>query len=321
MKKMLKTLMTLTLTLGVAGAALAQDAWPSRPLKLVVPTAAGGANDVVARILAEALQAELRQPVVVENRVGASGTIGAAFVAKAPADGYTLLFGTGSTHVIAPAMMKGVPYDPIKDFTPIGIVGPAPFVVFVRASLPAKTLPEFVALAKAKPGQMSIGTTGPAAVYELAALTLEAQGGVQLNHVPYKGFAPMLLDVMGDRLDIGVGPIDGSIKTDKIRILAVMGQKRSRFLPDVPASAEQGYPNFTVPAWAAVWATGGVPTPVAERLVGAMRAAMSRKDVQERIAISGIVPEVKDDKALRQLMTEELDNVRSMMRRARIELQ
>jgi len=315
-----RSLMALALA-GAATAALAQEAWPARPIKLVVPTAAGGANDVVARILADGLGSELKQPVVVENRIGASGTIGANYVAKAPADGYTLLFGTGSTHVIAPAMTKGVPYDPVKDFTPLAIVGPAPFVVFVRASLPAKTLPELVALAKAKPGVMSFGTSGPATVYELAALTLEAQGGVQLNHVPYKGFAPMVLDVAGDRLDIGVGPIDGSIRNDRLRVLAVMGTKRSPSLPDVPASAEQGMPLYTVPAWAGIWTTAGVPAPVADRITSALRTVMARKDVQDKILTAGILPDFKDGAGLRKLMSDELDNVRTMMKNAKVEPQ
>lgn len=296
----------------------AQEAWPSKPLKLVVPTAAGGANDVVARILAEGLATELKQPVIVENRLGASGIIGANYVAKAAADGYTLFFGTGSTHVIAPAMMQGVPYDPIKDFTPIGIVGPAPFVIFVRASLPVRTMSELLALAKLRPGQLSFGTTGPAAVYELAALTLEAQGGVQLNHIPYKGFAPMVLDVAGDRLDIGVGPIDGSIRNDRLRMLALMGAQRSPALPDVPTVAEEGYPSYTVPAWAGLWTTAGRPQPVTNRLVTAMRNVMSSKDVQDKISHAGIVPEVKDGAALRKLMSDELENVRAMMRRAKV---
>lgn len=303
----------------LAVSANAQDDWPSKPLKIVIPTAVGGPNDIVARILAEALRAEIKQPVLIDNRLGASGTIGANFVAKSPPDGYTLFWGSGSTHVIAPAMMKGVPYDPVKDFVPICFVGPAPFVLYVRASLPVKNMSDLVALAKSKPGQLSFGTNGPATVHELAALTLEAQAGVQFNHVPYKGSAPMVLDLAGDRLDMGVGAIDGSSRNERVRSLALMGTRRSEFLPDVPTVAEQGFPDYMVPAWAGVWAPAATPAAVCDRLTAAMRTVLSRKEIQDKVNQSGISVEFKDPAGLRKLMSDGLHSVLTIMRNAKIE--
>jgi len=319
--KILCSWMLATMVACIAVSAAAQEAFPNKPLRMIVPTAAGASNDVTARVIAEGLARELKQPVVVENRIGASGTIGADFVAKAPKDGYTLLLGTGSTHVVAPAMLKGVPYDPIQDFVPLSFVGAAPFVLFVRTSLPVKNLQELVALAKSKPGELSFGTTGPAAVYELGALTLEAQAGIKFNHVPYKGFAPMVLDVMGDRVDVGVGPIDNSIKSDRVRVIAVVGKERVDSLPGVPSAAEQGFPDFTIPAWAGIWTTAGTPQAVVDRLVVALRTVQASKEVKERIAKTGINPEGKDGNALRLLMAQELASILNMMTNAKIERQ
>ncbi len=302
-------------------AAQAQEAFPNRPIRIIVPTAAGGSNDVTARVLAAALQADLKQPIVVENKLGASGTIGAAFVAKAPADGYTLLLGTGSTQVIAPAMMKGVGYDPVKDFTPIGFIGRAPFVFFGGPAKKGKTLAEVLADARARPGQVSFGTTGTATVYEVAALLLESQGNVKFNHVPYKGFVPMQVDVSSGVVDYGVGPIDGFVKSDKAHVIATLGAKRAPEFPQVPAAGESGMAGFDAPAWAAIWAPGGVPRPIAAQLATALRNALARKEVQDAIQATGIYVEPGDDAMLRHLVTEQYTGIQSIMRKAGLEPQ
>jgi tripartite-type tricarboxylate transporter receptor subunit TctC len=323
-KKMFKysrIFQTIMVSACVLGPALASDAYPSRLIKIVVATAAGGSSDVTARILANAIQGELKQQVIVENKVGASGTIGAAYVAKAAPDGYTLFFGTGSTHVVAPAMMKGIPYDPVKDFTPITLVGRAPFVLFAGPSLQARTLAEVVAAARARPGALNFGTTGPAAVYELAALTLESIANVQFNHVPYKGFGPMGLDVAGGRIDVSVGPVDGFLKSDKIHVIAALGSKRIAALPNAPTAAEGGYPGFNVPAWAAIWAPAETPRPIVVQLMTALRNAMARKDIQNKIAATGIDVEGTDDVTLRRTVSEEFETVKAMMRKAKVEPQ
>jgi tripartite-type tricarboxylate transporter receptor subunit TctC len=321
MRRPFRTLFAM-LAMTLAVPALAQpEPYPSRPIRLVVSTAVGGSSDVTARILADAIRADLGQPVVVENRVGASGTIGAASVAKAAPDGYTLFFGTGSTHVVAPAMMKGTPYDPVKDFVPITLVGRAPFILIANAALPVKSIADVIALAKARPGGLSFGTTGPATIYEVAALTLASLGGVKFNHVPYKGFAPMTVDLAAGSIDLGVGPVDGSTQTDRIRTIAVLGARRVSGRPDTPSATEQGFPGFDVPVWAAVYAPAGTPRPIAAKLTEVMRAALARPEVRAKIAATGIEAEGTDDAALLQTMSRDLDTVRQLMKQAGVEPQ
>ncbi|WP_423459455.1 Bug family tripartite tricarboxylate transporter substrate binding protein [Ottowia sp. VDI28] len=267
-------------------------------------------------MLATALQADLKQPVVVENKVGASGTIGAGFVAKAPADGYTLFFGTGSTHVIAPAMMKTVGYDPVKDFAPIGFIGRAPFVFFGGPGKKGKTLADVLEDARARPGQVSFGTTGTATVYEVAALLLESAGNVKFNHVPYKGFVPMQVDVSGGVVDYGIGPIDGFVKSEKAYVIATLGAKRAHEFPQVPAAGETGLAAFDAPAWAAIWAPAGTPPAVAARLSGALRTVLARKEVKDAIQATGIYVEPGDETMLKNLVTDQYANIQSIMRKA-----
>lgn len=287
-------------------AAWSADRFPAAPVKIVVSTPPGGASDTSARVLAEGLQALWKQPVVVENKTGASGTIGAAFVARAPADGYTLFFGTGSTHVVAPLMLVDTPYDPERDFTPLAIVGYAPFVLFARADLPANNLKELLAYAQTQKADLNFGTSGPATIYEIAALLLEREGKVRLNHIPYKGLAPMAMDVAAGRVDLGVGPIDGYLKNDKLKVLAVLGNERATTLPDVPTSAEAGYPGFAVPVWAAIWGPPGLPAPVAAKLTQGLLETLAQPSVQSRIGATGVFVQAADGQALRKLVSRDL---------------
>ncbi|CAN5339027.1 tripartite tricarboxylate transporter substrate binding protein [soil metagenome] len=298
---------------GLQSRAIAEALFPNRPLKLVVVTAPGGSSDVTARIVSKALEAELGQAVVVENRTGASGTIAASYVAKATADGYTLLFGTGSTHVIAPVMMAGVPYDPIKDFVPLTYVGLAPFVLFAGPSMKANTLDELFAEARKRPGQVTFGTTGPGTAYELAALRLEAVGNIKLNHVPYKCLTPSGIDVAGERIDIGVGPLDGFMTSDRIRILCSLGSRRLPTRPDVPTAADLGYPGFDTPSWAGVWAPAGTPPAIAARLSQGLQKVLARKDVQTDVGKTGIDVVGSDGNALDQLVRRQIAEARQVV--------
>lgn len=305
----------------LCGSVSAQEAYPNKPIKIIVPLAPGGSTDVAARVIAEALQRELGQPVIVENKAGASGTIGAGFVAKAPADGYTILIGTGSTHVVAPATLKNTPYDPLADFTPIGLVGRAPFLFFAGPSMLANSLADILALARAQPGVVSFGTTGPAATYELAALTLEALGNVKFNHVPYKGFAPLVIDLAGGVLDVAVGPVDSTTLNSRIRSIATLGAKRITSRPNTPSAAEAGYPAFNVPVWAAIYGPPGLPRPIAAKLIGALRVALAQPQVQARIGGVGINVDWGDDAALQKVMADDLATVRQLMKSANVEPQ
>jgi tripartite-type tricarboxylate transporter receptor subunit TctC len=309
MKNIVAVVAALSLSLCMFSSAYASDSFPSRAIKLVVPTAVGGANDSTARIIADELGKEIGQPVVVENKVGASGAIGARYVADASADGYTLFFGTGSTHVVVPLVKSDVSYDPIKDFTSLVFVGRAPFVLYVSSKLPVHSLSELIAYAKAAPEPLSFGTSGPATIYEIAALLLEQQAGIKLNHIPYKGLAPMALDVSAGRVDIGVGPIDGYLNSDNLRILAVLGDRRVASLPEIPSAKESGLPDFDVPAWAAIWGPAGLPSGIAERITQALHTVLSRKEIQEKIARTGIIVDTQDTAYLDRLMRESLDMV------------
>ncbi|MGE4242200.1 Bug family tripartite tricarboxylate transporter substrate binding protein [Ramlibacter sp.] len=299
----------------------AQDAFPSRTIRIVVGTAAGGSSDVTARVLATQLQADLKQPVIVENRAGASGAIAAAFVAKAPPDGYTILFGTGSTNVIAPAMTKDIAYDPIKDFSPLVFVGRAPFVLITGRESKLRTLADVVAAARARPGQVTFGTTGPATVYEIAALTLESLANVKFNHIPYKGFVPLQVDVASGLVDVAVGPIDGFVKSDKVHVVASLGSKRAAELPNTPSAGEAGMAGFDVPVWAALWAPANTPRPVVQALHASLRKALARKDVQDSIQATGIYVEPGDEAMLRKTVEDQFEGVKALMRKNGIQPQ
>jgi tripartite-type tricarboxylate transporter receptor subunit TctC len=301
-----KSVVLGTALLCATAGAFAAPAFPAAPVKLVVPTPPGGASDTSARVIAEGLSSVWKQPVVVENKTGASGTIGAAFVARAPADGYTLFFGTGSTHVVAPLMLPEAPYDPERDFTPLAIVGYAPFVLFARSDLPANTLQELVTYAQAQRSDLNFGTSGPATIYEVAALLLEREGKLKLNHIPYKGLTPMAMDVAAGRVDLGVGPIDGYLKNDKLKVLAVLGNERVPSLPDVPSSAEAGYPGFTVPVWAAIWGPPGLPAPVAAALERGLMQVLEQPQVQSKIATTGVFVQAGNGQVLRTLVRRDL---------------
>ncbi|MGE8613022.1 MAG: Bug family tripartite tricarboxylate transporter substrate binding protein [Achromobacter veterisilvae] len=301
-----KSLMLGAMLLCATAGASAAQTFPAAPVRIVVSTPPGGASDTSARVIAEGLSSLWKQPVVVENKTGASGTIGAAAVARAPADGYTVFFGTGSTHVVAPLMLPDTPYDPERDFTPLAIVGYAPFVLFARSDLPANTLQELVAYAKAQKSDLNFGTSGPATIYEVAALLLEREGKLKLNHIPYKGLAPMAMDVAAGRVDLGVGPIDGYLKNDKLKVLAVLGNERVASLPNVPSSAEAGYPGFAVPVWAAIWGPPGLPAPVAAALEHGLLQVLGESQVQGKIAATGVFVQAADGRALRGLVRRDL---------------
>ncbi|SAI27968.1 putattive exported protein [Bordetella ansorpii] len=284
----------------------AETKFPSAPVRIVVSTPAGGASDTTARILAEGLAAKWGQAVIVENKPGASGTIGAATVARAAADGYTLFFGTGSTHVVAPLMLPQTPYDPQKDFTPLAIVGDAPFALFVRKDLPVSSLQDLVAYARKRPSETTFGTTGPATIYEVAARLLEREAQVSFNHVPYKGLVPMAMDVEAGRVDVGVGPIDGYLKSDRLKVLAILGSRRVEAMPDVPTSAQSGFPNTVVPVWAAVWGPSGIAADRAAILSRSLIEVLSQPRLQEKIGATGVVVQPADGESLRALMARDI---------------
>lgn len=295
----------------------AQELFPNKPVRLIVPTTAGGGSDVAARALAEGLRLELGQPVIIENRVGASGAIAMELVAKSPPDGYTLIWGASSTFIAGPVLSKNLPYDPQKDFPPIALASRVPFIFVTSTAFPAKSLSDVLAAAKQRPGAVSFGTTGPATSYEISALVLEALAGVKFNHVPFSGMAPLINSMSGGHVDVAVAVADASVvQQPKIRVLAALGKKRISTLPDVPSAAELGFPDFDTPGWTAVFAPANLPPTIRTRLENAVLKALSTKEVQTRMDGAGFFVDAADGAQLRRRVTAEIDSAREAIRKA-----
>jgi len=267
--------------------AAAQD-YPARPVKLVVAYPPGGAVDQVARLLAEKLSASLGQPVVVDNRAGAGGLVGSDAVAKSAGDGYTLLLGTVSSHAIAPAVYKKMPYDPVADFAPVSLVALTPYIITVNPGVPARTLPELIALAKAKPDGLNFGSSGTGTTPHLAGELFNTMAGTKIAHIPYKGSAPMLTDLLGGQVQVAFdNTVIPSIKAGKLRGLAVTGPTRLAAVPDIPTAAEAGLRGYEAVGWMGLYAPKGTPAPIVTRLASDTAKAMAAPDVREKLNAMG----------------------------------
>lgn len=276
----------------LCGGALAQP-YPSRPIKLVVAYPPGGSADVLARSLGTQLARDLGQPVTVENRPGAGTAIGTREVAVAPGDGYTLLMGTVTSHAMNPALNPKIGYDPIKDFIAIAPVATIPFALVVKPALPARTLPELLALARDKPGTLSYASAGIGTSNHLAGELLQSMTGVKLNHVPYKGSAPALNDLLGGHVDMMFDlslTATRHVQSQGVRGLAITSRKRSAQMADVPTFAELGMPAYDVSAWFGIFTPAGVPAPVVERLGSAVRKAIDSPEMRAQLATAGAEP-------------------------------
>lgn len=270
--------------------ALAQE-YPARPVKLVVAYPPGGAVDQVARLLAEKLSASLGQPVVVDNRAGAGGLVGSDAVAKGANDGYTLLLGTVSSHAIAPAVYRKMPYDPVTDFAPVSLVALTPYIITVNPAVAARTLPELIALAKAKPDALNFGSSGTGTTPHLAGELFNTMAGTRIAHIPYKGSAPMLTDLLGGQVQVAFdNTVIPSIKGGKLRGLAVTGPARLSAVPDIPTAAEAGLPGYEAVGWMGLYAPKGTPAPIVNRLAAETAKAMAAPDVQEKLSAMGFQP-------------------------------
>jgi tripartite-type tricarboxylate transporter receptor subunit TctC len=277
-----------TLTLAT-GPVLAADAYPSKPIKLVIPFPPGGPTDVMGRIVAKLLGDKLKQTVVVENRPGAGGQIGAGAVARANADGYTLLF-DASSFAVNPSLYPKLPYDANKAFRPIGVIALFPNVVLVNAQFPAKNLAELLTIARAKKDAVSFASSGNGSAQHLAGALFESAAKVEMVHVPYKGGGPALNDVIGGQVPLFFGNLASTlqhVQAGKLRPLAVTAGKRATMLPDVPTLAEAGVPGAEVYEWNALFAPAGTPEPVLDKLSMALQKAMESPEVKARILSLG----------------------------------
>jgi tripartite-type tricarboxylate transporter receptor subunit TctC len=291
MSTTVKTLALIAL-LAAAAPVTAQD-YPSRPITLIVPYAAGGGNDLMARTAAEKMSKSLGQQIVIENRGGAGGSIATRQIAKSAPDGYTLGLGGTGTHAINPTLYANVGYDPRKDFAPVGLIATSALVVCVHPSLPAQTIPELIALAKKEPGKINYASAGTGSGIHLGTEYLASMAGIKLTHIPYKGSAPALTDLVGGHVAIyfsSLPPAIGLIKEGKVRALAVTGAKRSAILPDLPTVAEAALPGYEAVLHYGIVAPAGTPRPIIEKLSAALRAAVMSDDLKARLAEDGAEP-------------------------------
>jgi len=293
LKGLYRGLATALFISAFSSAALANSQYPQQPITVINPWTAGGPADTVARPIIQKLSTFLKQPVVLENKAGANGTIGANSVAQAKPDGYTLLFSHVGPITISPAVSKELPYDPVKDFEPITQVVSAPTVLVVRPDLPVKTIDELVEYARKNPGKVSYGSVGPGSTTHLAGEILAKSAGVDLLHIPYKGAAPVITDLLGGRIDMAFLNIAGVIpllEANRVRGIGVSTLKRSALLPDLPAIAET-YPGFEVNSWYGFMAPRGTPKPIIDLLHENIVRTLSEPEIVEMLNRNGLAPE------------------------------
>ena len=273
--------------------AFAQDAWPTKPITIIVPFSAGGTTDIVARFAGQALSQELGQPVIIDNRPGAGGNIGAQAVARAPADGYTLVMGTVGTHAINPSLYKKMPYDHIKDFAPISRVTAVPNVLIANPSQPYKTVKELIAYGKANPDKLTFASSGSGTSIHLAGELFKSMTGITMQHIPYKGSSPALTDLMAGQTNVMFDNLPSAIqfiKAGKLRPIAVTTIKRAPQFPDLPTIDEAGVPGFDASSWFGLLAPANTPPAVIKRIDDALIKAMATTDLKKKIIEQGGEP-------------------------------
>lgn len=320
MKKWLAALATFAL---LAGSALAQT-YPAKPVKLIVPFPPGGNTDIVGRLIAEKLSASLGEQVYVDNRGGAGGTIGAEAAAKSPNDGYTLFFSTTGTLASAPSMRTDLRYDPVRDFAPIATLANAPVVVIVRDDLPVKTLSDLISLAKAKPGTLKFGSAGTGHFVHIAGEMFKTAAGVDMLHVPYKGVAQALVDLLGGRIDVmfdAPAQYEPHFKSGKVRALAVAAPRRLARLPDVPTTAEAGLPGYVLASWFGLAAPAGTPAQIVALLNAHVQKALAAPDVVQTMAKLGLEPGGGSAEQYAAMIVEDLAQWRAAVKRAGIKIE
>jgi tripartite-type tricarboxylate transporter receptor subunit TctC len=298
--------------------------YPVRPVRLINPFSPGSPVDAVARPLAQKLQEAWGQGVIVDNKAGAGGTLGAELAAQAAPDGYTLLITSASTHVIAPALRKSLPYDALKDFAPIALIAHGPTAVVVHPSVPARTLAEFVQYAKAHPGKVAYASSGPGTILHLTGELFAARNHVELLHVPYKGAVPASTDLLAGQVQLMFDSISNAaaqVKAGRLRALAVLTPTRSPLMPDVPTAVEQGFEGLEFPAWIGLFAQAATPPAVLAQITRTVREVTAQKDLRERYVQAGLLPSDLTGADFARVVAANQKTVADLVRTARIELQ
>jgi len=297
------------------------DTWPAKPIRFIVPFPAASAVDVVARLVGQRMGSALGQQFVIDNRVGASGSVGALALARAAADGYTIGLVTASTHAVAVSLNANLPYDPLKDFSPIGMIGSSPYVLVVYTGVPAKSVTELVAVAKAKPHSLNYASVGPASLANLAVELFSHSTQVQLTHVPYRSSAQALLDLIEGRIQVQFGtpgPTLPYIREGKVRPLAVTSAKRLSSLPDVPTVMEAGVPGYEASLWMALMAPPAMPSTIVVRLNHGLNAVLESSEGRNSLIAQGVEPEPGAAGAVRERIRADTEKWRAVIKRAGI---
>jgi tripartite-type tricarboxylate transporter receptor subunit TctC len=296
--------------------------WPERPIRMIVPFPAGSSSDVAARILGNELGPRLGQQLVIENRAGASGNIGSDAIAKAAPDGYTIGFATTTTHAVAVGLTPNLPYDPIKSFTPVGVISTSPYVLVVYPGMAAHNVAELIALAKSKPGIINYGSAGLASTAHLATALFESLAGVRLNHVPYKSSAQSVVDLVAGRLDMQIATIPPTltnINAGQVRALATTGARRASVLPDVPTIAESGIPGYEASLWLAIVAPAGTPPAIVARLNGVVNEVLNAPGAKASLMAQGLELEPGPPEALTARIRTDIEKWRKVIAQAGIQ--
>jgi tripartite-type tricarboxylate transporter receptor subunit TctC len=306
----------------LATAALAQ--YPAKPIRLIVPFAAGGGNDNVARLVGKRLSDSLGQPLLIDNRPGAGGALGAELAAKSAPDGYTLFLGGVGSHAVNPNLNDSLPYDPIRDFAPVALLASAPLVLVVHPSVPAESFKAFVALARARPGQLNYASNGNGSSSHLAAVMFDSMTGVDMVHVPYKGLSPALTDLLSGRVQLmfsSVVAILPHVKSEKLRGLAVTGNRRLTSMPDLPTIAESGLPGYEASSWYGVLAPAGTPREIVARLNAELVKALEHPEVRTSLLAEGAEPIGGTPERFASHIRSEKERLGKLIREAKIRLE
>jgi tripartite-type tricarboxylate transporter receptor subunit TctC len=322
MVRLCSIILAAALLAACAAVAQASDTqWPQRPIRLIVPFPAGASTDIIARILAQKMGQQLGQQIVIENRAGASGNIGADAVAKAAPDGYTIGIATASTHAVAASLSANLPYDPIKDFAPVAMLGSQPYVLVLHPALPARDLADLIALAKAKPGTLNYGSAGVASLAHLATALFASMAGIDIVHVPYKSSAQSMTDMITGRLDMQfatIAPSLPNIRSGQLRALATSGKTRVAVLREVPTVAEAGIAGYEAALWVAVVAPAATPTTIVARLNRTVNDILKSADGTEALIAQGMTAEAGAPEAVTQRIRDDIAKWRDVAARAGI---
>ena len=297
------------------------DGYPAKPVQLVVPFPPGGAVDIVGRTISKKLGDRLGQPIVVENKAGAGTVVGAAYVANAPADGYTLLISSGSTFTVNPALNAKLPYDPVKSYEPVGLVARVPLILLAHRDVPVNNLRQLIAAVQRTPDKFSYGSFGSGTTGHFAAELAWSATGIKLMHVPYRGSAPAMTDLMGGQIPFTIDTVAAALphlKAGKIKAIAVTGATRATQLPDVPTVAESGFPGFSVDSWLAVVAPRGLSAEAKTKLHKALADTLADAEIRHKLLAAGLEPAYASGDTVLAQIEDELPRMRAIALRAQI---